>query len=66
MKGRALLRSAFRDMTERVDCWAGAKAEADAENTATRVASFIMVDSCVVSRLRRTREGSRVLVWRPR
>jgi hypothetical protein len=49
MKGRDLLRSAFRETTDRADCWAGAKAEADAENTATIVASFIMVNSLVVS-----------------
>jgi hypothetical protein len=43
MKGRDLLRSAFSDTTEREDCWAGAKAEADAEKTAIRVATFIII-----------------------
>ena len=44
MKGRDLLFSAFKETTERADCWAGAKAEADAERrAATRAAYFIIV-----------------------
>jgi hypothetical protein len=43
MKGRDLLRSAFRETTERADCWEGAKAEADADKSAIMAADFIMV-----------------------
>jgi hypothetical protein len=42
MKGRALLRSAFKATLERADCWAGAKAEADARRAA-RTVYFIIV-----------------------
>lgn len=42
MKGRDLLRSAFKATLVRA-CWAGAKAEADAVRRAARVAYFIMV-----------------------
>jgi hypothetical protein len=43
MKGRAWLFSAFKETTERTDCWAGAKAEA-LETRAARAAYFIMVN----------------------
>jgi hypothetical protein len=44
MKGSALLFSADKEVIERADCWAGAKAEAElARRAAVRVASFIMV-----------------------
>jgi hypothetical protein len=44
MKGSALLFSADKEVMERADCWAGAKAEAElARRAAVRVASFIMV-----------------------
>jgi hypothetical protein len=44
MKGSALLFSADKEVIERADCWAGAKAEAELARRATvRVASFIMV-----------------------
>ena len=42
MNGRDLLRSAFNEVTERPDCWAGAKAEAEAERRARIAADFIM------------------------
>lgn len=42
MKGRDLLRSAFNDVTERADCWLGAKAEAEARRAAAAT-NFIMV-----------------------
>ncbi len=44
MKGRDLLRSAFKDVTERADCWLGAKAEAEARRAAAAT-NFIMVSS---------------------
>lgn len=42
MKGRALLRSAFKAVTEEADCWVGAKAEAEARRVAAAT-NFIMV-----------------------
>ena len=44
MKGRDLLRSAFKEVTEREDCWEGAKAEAEARRAAAAT-NFIMVVS---------------------
>lgn len=46
MKGRDLLRSAFKATLVRA-CWAGAKAEADAERRAARAAYFIIVELLV-------------------
>ena len=44
MKGRDLLRSAFKEVAARPGCWAGAKAAADpARRAAERAANFIMV-----------------------
>jgi hypothetical protein len=48
MKGSAWLFSACKEVMERPDCWAGAKAEAELARRATvRVASFIMVKECI-------------------
>jgi hypothetical protein len=45
MKGRALDISAFRDVTERLLCWAGAKAEAEpARRAAENRANFMVKD----------------------
>jgi hypothetical protein len=44
MKGRDLLRSAFKEVTTRVFDCAGAKAEALAARVAVRTANFIMVN----------------------
>jgi hypothetical protein len=44
MKGRDLLASPFNKVTERADCWAGAKAEADEARRAATAANFIIVD----------------------
>ena len=44
MKGSDLLFSAFKDVTARADCCAGAKAEADAARREATAANFIMVD----------------------